>query len=412
MLKSEITTRLGRVRSSGRVLAFWLLPLLCSVTCARPRHVNVLLVTIDTLRADRVGCYGDTGAHTPNLDRVAREGIEFDHAVTPIPVTCPSHSTILTGYYPLHHTVRNNGRYVLPPGAVTLAGRFHDAGYRTGAFVSAFVLNRQFGLSQGFEAYDDSLFNERAGSETVRRALRWLSRRDPRPFFLWVHLYEPHTPWTPPMPYAALPLRSGYEREIAAADGAFGALLDRLRAGNELDRTLVVVLADHGEGLNDHGELEHGVFLYQETTRIPLLMRLPGGREAGRHVGALVSTVDLAPTVCEIAGVPAPPDEDGVTLVPALHGRALTPRAGVYLETLYPKENFGWAPLTSFENSRWQWIRAPEPELYQLQQDPQERNNQNQAQPDTSALMSRRLERVEQNMKRLGGSRRGPSRPR
>ncbi len=387
-----------RIRAAFRLVLVTALVASSPLACLQRQRPNVLLVTIDTLRADHVGCYGDSEARTPNLDRLAREGVAFDHASTAVPLTLPSHTTLLTGCYPLHHGVRNNGTYDLPSDVPTLAEHFHDAGYRTGAFVSAFVLNRQFGLSRGFDVYDDSLLTERRGSETVRRAIAWLDRRDRRPFFVWVHLYEPHAPWTPPMPYAALPLPSGYDREIAAADGALGALLDHLRSTGRLDRTIVDVMADHGEGLNDHGEMEHGVFLYQETIRIPWLLRLPHGRDAGRRVPSLVATIDLAPTLCELAGLPPMAGIDGFSLVPTLNGGALPPRSGIYLETVYPKENFGWAPLSGLAGLRWKWIRGPAPELYRLTDDSAERNNLRSSQPDTATLLSQRLIRVEQGI--------------
>jgi choline-sulfatase len=371
----------------------------CALRHGRP---DVVVVTIDTLRADRVGCYGDSDAVTPNMDGLAREGILFENAVTPVPITLPSHSTIMTGLLPPNHGVRNNGSYVLPPSATTLAERFHEAGYRTGGFISAFVLNRQFGIAQGFDVYDDSLVTERAGTETVARAIRWLDRKDKRPFFLWVHLYEPHTPWTPPPPYLTLPLRSGYEREIAAADGALGGLIAHLRSRRLLEHTIVTVMADHGEGLNDHGEAEHGIFLYAETTRIPWIMRLPGHRAAGRKPRDLVATVDLAPTLCALAALAPPEQTDGISLEPALEGKPLARKTGIYLESMLPKENYGWSPLFGYQTPGWKWIRAPQSELYALGDNPArpapERENVAAARPDTASVLDRRLEVAIRNM--------------
>ncbi len=396
--------RLQRARKLGNArlgLAGFVL-LLAAATSAsvlsgcsfRRQKLNVVLVTIDTIRADRVGCYGDTGAHTPNLDRVAREGFLFSDAVTAVPLTLPSHTTIMTGCFPARHGVRNNGMYHVPPETMTLARRFQDAGYRTGAFVSAFVLQRQFGLDRGFEVYDDSLFNERPGYKTVQKAVAWLASKDRRPFFLWMHLYDPHTPWTPPPPYSTLPLRSGYEREIAAADGALGTLLDYLKSSGNLNHTIVTVIGDHGEGLNDHGEAEHGIFIYNETVRIPWLLRLPGGTPAGQRVPNLVGTVDVAPTLLALAGLPPLTVADGMSVVPALHGQALPERHGLPLETMYPQQDFGWAPLLGWDTPTWKWIRAPESELYDLKGDPGERNNLRSTDPDTAALLDRRLERT------------------
>ncbi len=352
----------------------------------------MILVTIDTLRADRVGCYGDTGASTPNLDRLAREGIVLENAVTPVPITLPSHATMLTGLYPARHGIPNNDVYAMSPQIATLAERFREAGYRTGAFLSAFVLHRQFGLARGFDAYDDSLVTERAGTRTVGRALGWLESVGKRPFFVWIHLYEPHMPWTPPPPYLSLPLRSGYEKEVAAADGALGLLLERLGARGRLERAIVMVVSDHGEGLHDHGEMEHGVFLYRETTRVPWIVRLPGRQGAGTRLPDLVSTVDLAPTLCDLAGLKRLVDPDGSSLAAAFKGKPLPPREGVFLETVLPKDNYGWSPLLAFETPKWKWVRAPEVELYDLGRQPMEQENLATELPDTARSLDQKLE--------------------
>lgn len=397
--------RNGRQRSaSPRV---WILCLLCcallAVSCSRTdRRPNVLLVTLDTTRADHLGAYGDAKAMTPHFDGLAREGVLLEQAITPVPVTLPSHTTMMTGLYPPRHGVKNNGSYFVAPSLETLAEHFQAAGYRTGAFVSAFVLDRQFGLAQGFEAYDDSLFNERPGASTAARALSWLRRKDPRPFFCWVHLYDAHTPWTPPARFADASLPSAYDQEIAAADDALGALLDDLRARKLLDRSVIAVLADHGEGLSDHGEAEHGVFLYNEVVHIPWVFRLPRAEHAGRRVADLVATVDLAPTLVELTGLPPLTVTDGLSLTPSFAGQPLPDRHGVYLETIYPQENFGWAPLTAFLSPEWKWIRAPRPELYDMEADRAERDNRATDLPDTSALLDRRLERLMQAQKPLG----------
>jgi len=358
--------------------------------CGRRGHPNVLLVTFDTVRADHVGCYGATPSPTPNLDRLAREGVLFERAMTPVPLTLPSHATMMTGQIPSRHGVRVNGAYILPPSAETLAEAFGRAGYQTGAFVSAFVLHRQFGLAQGFDAYDDSLVDERSAPLTTARALRWLDRRDARrPFFLWVHFYDPHTPWTPPRAYRALPLPSAYDQEIAAADGSLGEVLEWLRAHRLLDRTIVSVIADHGEGLGDHGEAEHGLFLYQESVHVPWVIRVPGAKPAGGRSTALVGTIDLAPTLCELAGLPSLPEVSGVSLRGVLRGGPEPDRRGVVLETDYPRESFGWAPLRGLRTPEWSWIRAPQPELYRLSDDPHERTNRAATESKTAGSLDR-----------------------
>lgn len=363
-----------------------------------PERPNVLLVTLDTTRADRIGCYGARPSPTPSLDRLAQEGVVFEAARTPVPITLPSHSTMMTGLLPPRHGVRNNGSYVLPPGVETLAERFRAGGYRTGGFVSAYVLQRQFGIARGFEAYDDSLYNERSGVETAQRAVSWLGRDDRRPFFCWVHLFDAHTPWAPPPAYNRPELASGYEREIAAADGALAEVIAALERARLLDRTLVVVLADHGEGLGDHGEAEHGIFLYGETTHIPWVLRLPRAEKKGTRIRELVSTIDLAPSLLEWCELPPLPDIDGISWVPLIRGGTRATRHGLYSETLYPKENFGWSPLLAFETDRWKWIRAPERELYALPVDREELDNRAAALPDTAARLDRRLERLSQNL--------------
>jgi choline-sulfatase len=379
--------RIGRIAALGGALAaiLWL-ALGCGGARQRP---NVLLVTFDTTRADHVGCYGAEPSPTPNLDRLAREGVVLTQAMTAVPLTLPAHTSMLTGQVPIRHGVRNNGAYVLPPSAETLAESFSQAGYQTAAFVSAFVLNRQFGLAQGFDTYDDELIDERSGPQTAARALRWLGRRDAqRPFFVWVHLFDPHTPWTPPRPYRDLALPSGYDQEIAAADGSLGRILEWLRAQQLLDRTIIAVLGDHGEGLGDHGETEHGLFLYEETVHVPWVMRLTGGAGAGTRAPALASVIDLAPTLLDLAGLPPLRAASGVSLRDALGGGRAPDRRGVLLETVYPQESFGWAPLRGLRTPEWSWIRAPQPELYDLAQDPREHVNRAANEAQTAASLN------------------------
>lgn len=362
----------------------------CGLRRGRP---NVLLVTLDTTRADHIGCYGAASSHTPHLDRLAREGILLEQTMTPVPLTLPAHTTLLTGQEPVHHGVRNNGAYTLPASAATLPEAFATAGYRTGAFVSSFILHRQFGLAQGFSVYDDAVVNERRGAETARRVLAWLAgREERRPFFLWLHLYDPHTPWTPPREFRALPLPSPYDQEIAAADAALGLVLDALRQQGRLDRTIVVAVGDHGEGLGDHGEKEHGLFLYDETVRVPCIVRLPHREHAGTRCTALAGLIDLAPTLLDLAGLPPLPAVDGRSLVAALRGGAGPERAGVLLETVYPQEGFAWAPLRALRTPEWKWIEAPQPELYGLAEDPGERTNLAEARVEIADRLQRALE--------------------
>jgi len=370
----------------GALAAVLWIVLGCGGSRQRP---NVLLITFDTTRADHVGCYGAEPSPTPNLDQLAREGIVLTQAMSPVPLTLPAHTTMMTGQTPTRHGVRNNGAYIVPPSAATLAESFRQAGYQTGAFVSAFVLNRQFGLAQGFDAYDDDFVDERSGPQTAARALRWLERLDgERPFFAWAHFFDPHTPWTPPRPYRDLPLPSGYDQEIAAADGALGAILAWLDRSPLSKRTIVVVVGDHGEGLGDHGEIEHGLFLYQESVHVPWVMRLPEGGRAGTRSTALASLIDLAPTLLDLAGLAPLPQASGISLRAALGGGGAPDRAGVLLETVYPQESFGWAPLRGLRTPEWSWIQAPQPELYNLADDPRERVNRAQTDPQTATSLN------------------------
>ncbi len=346
------------------------------------RGDSVLLVTVDTVRADKLGCYGGPVA-TPAFDRLAREGLRFDRAVSAVPLTLPSHTTILTGLLPPHHGVRLNGAGRLPDDVPTLATRLSAAGYATGAFLGAFVLDHRFGLARGFASYDDeidrgeahgtdALEAERPGAVVVDRALAWLAAQPKdKPFFLWVHLYDAHAPYTPPEPFRAR-YANPYDGEIAGVDAQLGRLLDALDARGAAARTIVTVLGDHGESLGEHGEDTHGLLLYESTLRVPWLVRAPGALAAGRVVSAPVSLADVTPTVLALLGVPggeraldgrdasAPPRED----------EARTARR-IYSETEYPR-TYGWAGIAALREGTRKYIRAPRPELYDLDRDPRE----------------------------------------
>jgi choline-sulfatase len=356
--------------------------------CARGTgDPNLVLVTLDTVRADHLGCYGHSAAVTPWLDRLANEGIRFAQASSPVPLTLPSHATLLTGLLPPHHGLRNNGVGALGGGTATLATLLAGRGYRTGAFVGAFVLDRRFGLNQGFEVYDDeiprdpragvSLEAERPGRDVVDRALAWLGREDPRPFFLWVHLYDAHAPYRPPPAWAARHAGRPYDGEISEVDEQVGRILAELGRRELGKRTVVAVAADHGEGLGEHGELTHGLLLYEPTLHVPLLLSAPG-RLKPRVIETPVSLVDLAPTLAGLLGKPLPPPAKG-----ALDGRDLSATllsggepamADLYAESRYPAI-FGWSPLAALRRRDLKYISAPQPELYDLRKDPRETAN-------------------------------------
>jgi tetratricopeptide (TPR) repeat protein len=365
---------------------------------------NLLLVTIDTLRADRVGAYG--GGHlTPTIDRVAAQGIRFSRARSHVPLTLPAHASILTGLVPATHGLHNNGATGLDPHVPTLAERLQSAGYRTGAFVGAFVLDARFGLNRGFGVYDDRVgadtgpitfaFAERSADQVTKVAGDWILSGSsglgaggpaPSPWFAWIHLFDPHAPYRAPEQRALNP----YDNEVAFTDGQIGGLLDRLRAAGQLDRTLIVMLADHGEALGDHGEATHGLFAYDATLHIPLIVAGPAIRP--QVVDAPVAQADVLPTLLDLLGVALPQQLDGRSLLGPIRGEAGTDRP-IYFEALDAYLTRGWAPLTGVIDHGWKYIDLPEPELYDLDRDPGEQHNLAARNPERVAALRRDLGR-------------------
>jgi choline-sulfatase len=370
-------------------LAATLLCALCAA-CARPgARPNILLITLDTTRADHLGAYGNRLARTPNLDRLAASGVLFERAISAAPLTLPAHASLLTGRYPFAHGVRNNGSFTLGEATPTLATALHDAGYRTAAFVSAFVLDHRYGLARGFDRYDDRLDLERRGGETTAAAGAWLTEtaHDPRPFFLWLHLYDPHDPYEPPPPFAEAFHDHPYDGEIAYDDQQIGELLARLHALGADGSLIVAAAGDHGESLGEHGEATHGLFVYEGAIRIP--MTIAGPRiPAGRRVSGLVRGVDLAPTLLDAAGLPPLPQTDGRSLLPLAAGSGPGPE-DAYAETYFPQLYMNWAPLRSIQDARWKFIDAPSPELYDLQRDRVETTNLAATEPARTATFRR-----------------------
>ena len=353
-----------------------------------PDRPNVLLVTIDTLRADHVGCYGYTKASTPTIDGLASRGVRFETAIAHAPLTGPSHASILTGQIPLGHGFRNNSGFTLSPQVRTAAEDFRQTGYRTAAFVSGFPLDRRFGFDRGFETYDDHLprgndrrrtpYVERFADATTDAALRWLETSSSAaapapPWFLWVHYYDPHAPYEPPADLAERYRESPYDGEIAFVDRQLARLLRALDAGNVASRTMIVVTADHGESLGEHGEGTHGIFLYDATLRVPLVMAGPR-IAAGRVSRTLARSIDVLPTLADYAGLPRLSDVDGRSLRPAADGQELSD-APAYAESLYPDLELGWAPLYAWRTAAFKYIKAPHPELYDLEHDRSETTN-------------------------------------
>jgi len=307
---------------------------LCGCRSDVPARPNILLITLDTTRADHIGAYGDRRARTPNLDRLAAGGVLFERAISAAPLTLPAHVSIFTGSYPFAHGVRNNGNFTLSDRVPTLTGALRAAGYRTAAFVSAFVLDRRYGLAAGFERYDDRVELERRGSETAAAASAWLAEtsHDPRPFFVWLHLYDPHDPYDPPPSFREAFADRPYDGEIAYDDEAIGTLLERLQQLGVGQSTLVAVAGDHGESLGEHGEATHGLFVYESVVKIPMILSGAGRSRAGRRVRALVRSIDLAPTLLAAANVPALRGAQGRNLLPLVDGREAGP-GEAYSET-------------------------------------------------------------------------------
>jgi arylsulfatase A-like enzyme/Flp pilus assembly protein TadD len=371
---------------------------------------GLLVVTIDTLRADRVGSYGHPGARTPRFDALAARGLRFARAATVTPLTLPAHSSLFTGTFPARHGVRDNGGYYLGEDQATLAEVLQGQGFRTGGFVSSFVLDSRWGIHQGFDRYFDdfdlSRFEnaggmdviQRPGQETVDAALRWLEEDGSRPFFLWVHLYDPHTPYAAPPQWAqAFPrtLHGAYDAEIAFADAQLGRLLQALEADGRLARTVVTVLADHGEMLGEHGEATHGFFVYDAAVRIPMVLAGPG--VPTRVIEDQVRIVDVMPTVLELLRVPAPAAVQGTSLLPLARGERLNLLA--VSESWFPRFHYGWSELVAIQDQRFKLIRAPRPEFYDLQRDSAELTDLGAARPPQAEAMSRALDEM---LARLG----------
>jgi len=382
------------------------------VFLARPRFLsrfvppsaprNLLLVSLDTVRADHLGSYGHAQAQTPRLDALAGRGLRFERATTVVPLTLPAHSSLLTGAFPAWHGVRDNGGFYLGDDQVTLAEVLREKGWRTGGFVGSFVLDSRWGIAQGFERYFDEFdldrFKDQPGMDAIQRrgdevvdaALEWLREDGARPFFAWVHLYDAHTPYEAPEPFRARfpkSLTGAYDAEIAYVDAQVGRLLDALDADGRLAETLVVVVGDHGEMLGEHGELTHGFFIYEAATHVPLIVAGPG--VPARVVPDQVRLVDVMPTVLELLGVGKPPATQGVSLLPLARGVRLDLVA--HSESWYPRYHYGWSELRSVQDGRFKFIEAPRPELYDLQDDPREAHDRAAADPARAETLAKAL---------------------
>jgi arylsulfatase A-like enzyme/Tfp pilus assembly protein PilF len=379
------------------------------------RGYNVLLVTIDTLRADRIGAYGNASGLTPTIDRLASEGLRFDSMRAQVPLTLPSHASLLTGRIPPRHGVRDNGTYRLDPSHETLATALKSAGYATGAFVGAFVLDARFGLARGFDLYDDQYGErpalgrvevvERRAEEVTTRATGWI-RAAQGPWFAWVHVYDPHEPYAPPEPMASRYTSAPYDGEVAYVDATLGQMIGQLRSAGQLARTLVVVASDHGEGLGDHDERTHGLFAYDSTLRVPLVMWCRERLQPG-VIEDSAGLVDVAPTIADLLAVPWAAT-DGRSLRPRLAGEEAASSAQAldsaptYFEALNANLTRNWAPLTGVVAGGLKLVDLPVPELYDLAADPAETQNLYARRPEDA----RRLERM---LDTLAGNARAPA---
>ena len=363
---------------------------------------SVLLVSIDTLRADHVGSYGYRAAATPVIDALAARGLRFEQAETVTPLTLPAHASLLSGTFPAFHGVRDNGSFYVGDEVTTLAEALKAHGYRTGGFVGAYVLDHRWGIAQGFDHYYDdfdlSRFEmaagldaaQRPGTEVVDHALAWLAGEGDRPFFAWVHLYDPHSPYVPPEPYRSrfpATLEGAYDGEIAATDAQVGRLVDFLTRSGRLENTVIVVVGDHGESLGEHGEQQHGFFVYDAAVRIPLIVA--GPRVPTRAVADQVRIVDVMPTILELAGVGVPSAVQGVSLMPL--GRGERQDLLGFSETWYPRYHYGWSELTAVRDGRYKFIAAPRRELYDTRTDPGELHDVAASNPRVADALERAL---------------------
>lgn len=344
---------------------------------------NVLLITVDTLRADRLSCSGSVYVQTPHLDRLATRGTLFTRAVAHTPTTLPSHANILLGTTPLTHGVHENSNFIVRDELWTLAEHLKREGYATAAFVGAYPLDSRFGLDQGFDVYDDdygsqsargaSFFIERKAEVVVGRATAWLKARGrSSPWFLWVHCFDPHEPYNPPSPFSEKFKNHLYDGEVTYVDFALGKLLTELDSEDLQERTLIIFTGDHGESLGEHGEASHAYFAYNATLWVPLIICVPGIRPG--QTQDYVSHVDLFPTICDALGIKTPPGLLGLSLLPAMMGKKLRPRP-IYFESLYPYYSRGWAPIHGFIQDEKKYIESPLPELYDLRKDFEELHN-------------------------------------
>jgi choline-sulfatase len=415
-LSRSLKRRASRLRLGVSVCGAHL-ALALAVGCA-PRGPSALefpgapliLISVDTLRADHLPAYGYAGVATPHLDALVRDSIRFENAYSHCPLTLPSHLSLLTGLLPAEHGVRNNIGYRFEGTThKTLARILKGLGYATGGAVSAYVLRGATGISDSMDFFDDALGGpeggdqdvslvQRAGGETARRALAWAERVKSQPFFLFLHVYEPHTPYEPPEPFRSQ-YGPTYDGEIAASDAIVGEFLDALKRDGIYDRSIIVFVSDHGEGLGDHGEQEHGILLYREVLHVPLLLKLPGSREGGTSVREPVGLIDVLPTVTTLLKAAAPKSLQGSSVLARPQTRA---GRAIYSETYYPRIHLGWSELRSLVDTRYHYIDGPSPELYEVVRDPGDRADVVSREATVALRMKAELDRYEERFAEPG----------
>ncbi len=412
--ESKRALRLGALAASA------LAALLLAPACRKNDRLQfpgapVILISVDTLRADHLPAYGYRAVDTPNIDALRKDGILYANAYSHVPLTLPSHATIFTGLLPPQNGVRDNLGYALSSAPPTLAALLAQNGYATGGAVSSIVLSHATGISRGFGFYDDAVEPtkvnqsisrvQRRGAETAALLTEWLRGQSEKPVFAFLHLFEPHSPYEPPEPFRsryALP----YDGEIASADAIVGAFVGFLKERGLYDRAILIFLSDHGEGLGDHGEDEHGVLLYREAIRVPLILKLPGGRDAGGRIERPVALTDILPTVASLAGLAAPPGLSGRSLAEGLAGEPAEPGPArrVYSETLYPRLHLGWSDLASLVDDRHHYIESPRPELYDVVADPGEKTDLSAGLPPAFRALRAELSRFPHPLQAPGSS--------
>ncbi len=366
----------------------------CSTTRKKPSDANIILITVDTLRADHLACYGYRGLRTPSIDRLAADGVLFQQDISQVPLTLPSHCSLLTGLLPAATGVRDQAGFTLSPEIPTLSTLLKSAGLATGAFVGSSVLNADTGLAQGFDVYRDlpgGEEQERPGDQVMAEALQWIGAPGRGRYFVWIHLFDPHTPYAPPEPYRTQYAAAPYDGEIAFVDAVVGRLIAALAGNGSYDKTLIVFTGDHGESLGEHAEQTHGFFLYDSTLRVPLILKFPGSHWKGSVIAEQVRGIDVAPTILQALDIAIPPGMQGTELVGLAAGGRRGSPPPVFSETYFPYYHFGWSPLVSIRTDRYKYVRAPRPELYDLGGDPNEKQNIAAANPAIAGELAARL---------------------